>query len=536
LDTLRSVISFAAVAPGASQSLAHGLNFQTRDVVPDVFARRTTGSFSVTFTTTQVTVQNLGVDASDINVLCWAWHTIERAFGSTPLFTLAGTPFELGNNGGAAQAAGQAITFCGGVGTLDIYVDATNGNDANTGLVGDPLQTIGAVYDKFPWEIMGECTLQINLADNAGAVAVYETPQVKIGSNRAVTANYRIVGPSMIPITPATGPVAAVLDVAPATQVDNTGAPSGIGHRTRLNFTAAAPGWTVDDFQGAYVLITRGGNQVIAETPISKNTADEIFVDNEDVVADVLAGDTCTIVQEGASITGPAGDAGIFLITGFGAGDAGFVNPNTPSHFTRVELDGPYIAGVAGVAFDRCTITGVAPFGKGGAPKLSNCAITASLTWDACEFGFGDINPGESFLSTAGYVSFVMTGGGRFQMRGGSAQTTKNVSVWGSTLSESIGLQANASLGLFGAVQGVGLGASVGIRCGGRMSVCQVSGGDSTVITGPGGDLRVASGAAIAYGAGVGAFEEVAGFNGNFTRVLEGVAAAPTGDASIIYV
>jgi hypothetical protein len=65
-------------------------------------------------------------------------------------------------------------------------------------------------------------------------------------------------------------------------------------------------------------------------------------------------------------------------------------------------------------------------------------------------------------------------------------------------------------------------------------ALVQIAGGDLVTITGGGGDLKVGDAAAISYGTGVGDFEEVAGYAGNFTRRLEGTAAAPTGDASVI--
>lgn len=79
---LFSIVSFVAVAPGDSVSLPHGINVSNgTSIVPDEIKRRTDGDFEVTADTTDVTVTNTGAEASDIDVLCERWHTIERQLG-----------------------------------------------------------------------------------------------------------------------------------------------------------------------------------------------------------------------------------------------------------------------------------------------------------------------------------------------------------------------------------------------------------------------------------------------------------------------
>jgi hypothetical protein len=85
------------------------------------------------------------------------------------------------------------------------------------------------------------------------------------------------------------------------------------------------------------------------------------------------------------------------------------------------------------------------------------------------------------------------------------------------------------------AVLGTG-NSGAGIKCmfGGIARVNSNATEEKTAITGGLGALMVTVGAAVAYGTGVGEFEEVAGYNGNFTRMLEGTATAPTADTSLI--
>lgn len=79
---LFSITSFAAVAPGATVSKPHGLNKNDgTPIVPDEIKRRTEGSFTVTADDTNITVENKGAAAADINILAERWHSIERQLG-----------------------------------------------------------------------------------------------------------------------------------------------------------------------------------------------------------------------------------------------------------------------------------------------------------------------------------------------------------------------------------------------------------------------------------------------------------------------
>lgn len=82
LVKLLSIVSFEAVAPGASVSLPHGINDGNDDLTPDKIERRTEGAFSVSADDTFVLVTNNGFSAADIDVLCWHWHSMLRQLGA----------------------------------------------------------------------------------------------------------------------------------------------------------------------------------------------------------------------------------------------------------------------------------------------------------------------------------------------------------------------------------------------------------------------------------------------------------------------
>ena len=127
-------------------------------------------------------------------------------------------------------------------------------------------------------------------------------------------------------------------------------------------------------------------------------------------------------------------------------------------------------------------------------------------------------------------LCFTQTAG--FSFLAAQAFFGPTVSVWdgvnGLIASNSI-VQVNSAI--------IGNGNSgVGVRAENNATVILRGGTTRTTITGTGGALRTGGSglASIAYGAGAGAWEEVAGYNGNFTRKNEGTAAAPISDASRI--
>jgi hypothetical protein len=548
---LIGVVSFTGIASGASSTIAHGLHNRGRAVVPDFASRNNTAFVITAVDDTNITVRNDGAEG-DCAVLVEHWHSIDRSFGSKSITNLTPQPFIPGD-GTVGANGGQAITYRFDGQVVDVYVDQINGDDANNGLTaGTALQTIDAVYQKFPWQMMGDGTQTVvNLINDSGSRITYITEQLWIGgANGSWFNSYVYRGPAMTLVSPATGPATVALDATPATRVDNAGAPSGTGRRTRLNFTTAAPGWTANDLAGSFVRITRAGTPVFYELPISQNDANNLYVDTLNIVGSLLSTDTVEIVEPGVLIRGnPAGvNFGDVTTMGMSSQFSG----NWPSYddgctFERVSFLHLYASGCWGLQLDRCSIIGT--FGSsimGGSVSFVNCASKDQVAL-CCASAPGVTGRASGQIYTNPKVSLTVvkqTGHGGFPLieigamnvnkgnpRGNAHFFVEHpLSVYGSSWSgirvvgPSIFYENNVS------IQGSGNG-RVGIRCiyGGQ---ARISGGVYTGITGGLGDLQVGVGAAINYGTGVGQFEEAAGWNGHFQRFP--TAVGNLGDASII--
>ena len=125
---------------------------------------------------------------------------------------------------------------------------------------------------------------------------------------------------------------------------------------------------TAEDFAGkALARITRGNDRVIYEIPISDNTADTIFIDDVDVIAQVQAGDLVEVVIPGARIEPAAPD---LTLTFVGKGSPEFFLGS--ANFQRLSLANAITRGV--FSFDRCELK---IFCYGGLPMFVNCFSTS---------------------------------------------------------------------------------------------------------------------------------------------------------------
>ncbi|MGJ8651956.1 MAG: TIGR02597 family protein [Opitutaceae bacterium] len=142
------------------------------------------------------------------------------------------------------------------------------------------------------------------------------------------------------------------------------GAITGIAANT---ITASGAAWTVDDYAGAYVLITSGTNEGVSST-ISSNTATELTT--VDDLTSLLAGDETFTIREYTTIAdvfGAANEAG--LDGGTNSGEADTVLFQSPSGFTSYYYkDGGFIGGTGWrTSTDASTEQGgtTIPFGDG---------------------------------------------------------------------------------------------------------------------------------------------------------------------------
>lgn len=83
-EILKSIVSFVNVAADATVALPHGLINAGERLAPDQVTPEFDSFEIVSADATSVTVKNNGVVASDCDVLCEAWHPIERQFGDYP--------------------------------------------------------------------------------------------------------------------------------------------------------------------------------------------------------------------------------------------------------------------------------------------------------------------------------------------------------------------------------------------------------------------------------------------------------------------
>ncbi len=111
LTRLNQILTFTAVAPGATVALAHGINVNGRLVKPDIVFRDD-GDFSiVSVTTTTVTVKNNGANVATLNVWLWRQHTIDRAYGGSATTDLTPQPFIPAAGGGSSGVAQEVFRF-----------------------------------------------------------------------------------------------------------------------------------------------------------------------------------------------------------------------------------------------------------------------------------------------------------------------------------------------------------------------------------------------------------------------------------------
>lgn len=542
---IKNILRFVAVGPGATVQAAHLLNWNGRDVLPDVIAP-SVGGFTIAATLTTISVTNDGAIAASIDVLVESWHSEERGFGAEGTTVLAPQPFVF-PSGAAVGGVYTGMQMINVDGTLiDVFVDGVGGLNTNSGLSkSTALPTIAEVYRKFPVWAMGGARIRILLAGAGGAVlgfdaptgvVTYTEPTIHIGfGGETFFGSYVYVGPNMARSVLTTGPSVVASDAVPAVAV---------GERTRFDFVGAAPAWTVNDLRGRFLRVRRAGTPVLFELPISENDADQLFVDTLNITGVVLNTDTYEIVEPAVLIVGDADNFGGFYNIGNGAaiGDLGFVT--THATFERCSLQ-QMTSTATGCTFDRCQFL-VAAEVHGLRHGVINCAARdTGVIW--CSTHQADTlvsRPEVGQISTVATVTLTVVGSlgsglsvglGGFSLENvispGTFIAGDTVSAYGCIGEglEVLGLSYFSTRGpLLGGGAGTNANTGWGIRVrnGGR---ARVQAGNRTLITGISGDLNI-DGASVAYGAGVGQWEEVLGYNGNLTRKNEGTATAPIGD------
>jgi hypothetical protein len=109
-DQLKNILHFIAVPAGGTASLAHGLNEHGIALIPDFLDPNPKG-LTVTANATTVTVTNTTLGVLNVDVLCEAWHTIERTFGAASTTALAPQPYVSGGEAGSATSNRQTFRY-----------------------------------------------------------------------------------------------------------------------------------------------------------------------------------------------------------------------------------------------------------------------------------------------------------------------------------------------------------------------------------------------------------------------------------------
>jgi hypothetical protein len=238
-----------------------------------------------------------------------------------------GLPFQIGD-----RLAGGSVD-----GSVQVWVDPTNGNDENDGLQGRPFRTLTrATREIHPALINGGLVIHLKAGVYTDRVniAVLAAPNsgTSMGASGATVTNTGVViiGDDWVDATLATGSVTG--QVASAVLTNNT-----------CIVTAVASGWTTANLQGKFVQFTSGPLSVSGQRlyPIYTNTSNtfELAVQTSANIAN-MANATFKIVSPGA-ILRPANGPGTAGINIASSGSQGLTLANV-----HVDMESQNVAAV----------------------------------------------------------------------------------------------------------------------------------------------------------------------------------------------
>lgn len=111
-NQLYNILTFTNIGAGLGSTQSHLLNTNSVNQIPD-FIWVNNEQFSVSATSTQVTVTNNGGTAASCNVWCAYLHTILREFGPASVLALTPDPYILigGGFGGSPSGIEQRFLY-----------------------------------------------------------------------------------------------------------------------------------------------------------------------------------------------------------------------------------------------------------------------------------------------------------------------------------------------------------------------------------------------------------------------------------------
>jgi hypothetical protein len=111
-DQLKNILHFVAIPAGNTVSLPHGLHVAGLALIPDYIDPNPKG-LTITADNINVTVTNTTATPLNVDVLCEAWHSIERAFGAVSIRHLTPQPFVSGTDVDPAAGGSHMAMFFG---------------------------------------------------------------------------------------------------------------------------------------------------------------------------------------------------------------------------------------------------------------------------------------------------------------------------------------------------------------------------------------------------------------------------------------
>lgn len=436
-----------------------------------------------------------------------------------------------------------------------VYVDQVNGDDGRSGLlptgttINGPLRTHSAVYKKYPQHWFGPLVrLEIRTAGAGGFVAptaplTYTEGYLRVGSE-ATQNNYTYRAAPKCPFVPATGPATAALDVVPLVVVDVANVPTAGGGRARLDFTAAAPGWTVNDFgnRNAFLRVTRAGVRLFDEIPIAENGADFLIVDDPLTAAAIVATDVVTIVRSSVIINGPsANDFFSTVIVGGGSAIAqanSAFAANQGATFDGYEFGLLWSRGVQGLWFHGCMFPSFTRI-EAGSVNFTNIKALSVQFFVLCS-GDGDPLPKGPTALDPTFPAIRICGMWKTLNVGGSGISAGAFTAFRSVAAYRAANGINVAGGTFFTTVSTFLLGSGHTNVGLRViqgAQARIGGGLASQIVGAAGNLKCDTSATfppVNFGVAAGQFQEVAGYNGNLHNVGGSTPAVPLGGMSRI--
>lgn len=551
------------LAPSGSSIVPHGL-FNAHDVGMKPHHVFPTTNTPIACTSADATncVFSLSADALESATATFeviGWHSIE-----------APSPAVSGNQSlwaGSGAEAGSSINRFQTSGTTTVYINSATGDDENDGLTAlTPLASLAGWMAKFAAFTVHPGQMIVGLADSLNQYwntvlpdplatpLDYEVDAIMLNS---VAAEYlygalSIRGPQMVHVAE-TG--------TEFREISATALTAGTESMT-VDVTGGV-NWAVNGLKQNWVQFENLAGAVPTdklyyELPIVSNTATQLTLDVNTIRAalNALIGTVwARIVRPGANIAAVGAN---FAITIGGIGGAMVGDYDASQHsggvFERIRFrDYTIVRNEFSGVFDRCRFDGIATYGA--RVGMINCLAAVDVAWEGGsvdrpvprpDLATGTTNPNtqtrDTQMQLLSYVGIVV---GR-ESGGAMLLATRNLSSYSGGV-DGITVGPGAKLvmsdqvtGSTPALQGSGnTGVGLRVLTNGlaRIEIPTTAGPTTTgkcTITGTGGSLKVSTGAAVAYGLAAGNFSEVVGWNNNFTRVLEGTAVHPTGDASII--